>query len=66
MKNEQIIDPVFRPGAVNGERVVWLVNGESIPLCEIPESAAQSLLFELAGLFSLVVFDPKEVAEVAK
>ncbi|GGY27828.1 hypothetical protein [Streptomyces xanthochromogenes] len=66
MKNEQIVDPVFRPGAVDGEPVVWLVNGESIPFCEVSESAAQSLLFELAGLFGLVVFDPKSVSEVSE
>ncbi|MER8098413.1 hypothetical protein [Streptomyces goshikiensis] len=50
MKIEKIADAVFRPGAVTVERVIWLVNGEGIPFCEVTESAAHSLFFELADL----------------
>ncbi|MFD6885129.1 hypothetical protein [Streptomyces sp. NPDC059957] len=63
---QNIVGAVFRPGAVTGERVVWLLDIGSNPLHEVPESDARALLFELAELFDLVACDPKVLSGVAE
>ncbi|WP_328620821.1 hypothetical protein [Streptomyces sp. NBC_00354] len=66
MKIERPIGAVFRPGAVSGEPVLWLVDGRNIPVCEVPEADARSLLFELAELFGKSICDHGAVSEVAE
>ncbi|GGP35171.1 hypothetical protein [Streptomyces melanogenes] len=66
MKIEENIGAVFRPGEADGEHAVWLVNGQNIPLCEVPESDAVSLVLELAELLGLFVCRREALSEAAE